>query len=221
MTLHIGMLLFPNLTQLDLTGPYEIFTRVPDAKVHTVWKTTDPIESDSGLGFVPSSTLEACPPLDLLFIPGGGGQVKVMTDEGVMRWVRDQGERARFVTSVCTGSLVLGAAGLLKGYKATSHWAYRHLLPIFGAEIAEGRVVTDRNRITAGGVTAGIDFGLTILASIAGEDRAKAVQLAIEYDPAPPFGCGHPDRAEKHIVNSVREAIEKSIAERESLVRSL
>ncbi|MFO0740839.1 MAG: DJ-1/PfpI family protein [Labilithrix sp.] len=221
MTLHIGMLLYPALTQLDLTGPFELFARIPDATVHTVWKTTDPVRADSGLTLVPSTTLEACPPLDLVFVPGGRGQIPVMQDEGVLRFVRDHGERAKWVTSVCTGSLILGAAGLLKGYRATSHWGFRELLPMFGAELADGRVVVDRNRITAGGVTAGIDFGLTILAETAGEGRAKAAQLEIEYDPAPPFACGHPKTADAHTVQAVRAAIEERFQQRKTQIRAM
>lgn len=221
MTLHIGLLLYPALTQLDLTGPYELLTRIPGATVHTVWKTTDPIRADSGLALVPSTTLEACPPLDVIFVPGGRGQIPVMQDEPVLRFIRDHGERAKWVTSVCTGSLILGAAGLLKGYRATSHWAFRELLPMFGAELADGRVVVDRNRVTAGGVTAGIDFGLTIIAEMAGADRAKAAQLEIEYDPAPPFTCGHPSSADAHIVTAVRAAIDERFQQRKAQIKAM
>lgn len=221
MTLHIGLLLYPALTQLDLTGPYELFTRIPDATVHTVWKTTDVVRADSGLALVPSTTIDACPPLDVIFVPGGRGQIPVMQDAPVLAFVRDHGARAKWVTSVCTGSLILGAAGLLNGYKATSHWAFRELLPMFGAELADGRVVVDRNRVTAGGVTAGIDFGLTLVAEMAGADRAKAAQLEIEYDPAPPFACGHPSTADAHVVAAVRAAIEERFQQRKAQIRAM
>jgi cyclohexyl-isocyanide hydratase len=207
MTLHIGMLLYPGFTQLDLTGPFELMHRIPDAKVHLLWKTRDPITSDSGMTFVPSMALRECPPLDVVFVPGGNGQMPLMTDPEVLGFLREQGSRARYVTSVCTGSLLLGAAGLLKGYKATSHWAFTELLPMFGAEPTSGRVVIDRNRITAGGVTAGIDFGLQLVAEICGEAVAKEIQLGLEYDPAPPFRCGHPSVADPAMVASVKKRL--------------
>lgn len=207
MTLHIGMLLYPGLTQLDLTGPFELMHRIPDAKVHLLWKTRDPITSDSGMTFVPSMTLRECPPLDVVFVPGGDGQVPLMTDPEVLGFLRDHGAAARYVTSVCTGSLLLGAAGLLKGYQATSHWAFVELLPLFGAVPTDGRVVIDRNRITGGGVTAGIDFGLTLVSEICGEQVAKEIQLGLEYDPAPPFRCGHPSVADPSMVASVKKRL--------------
>lgn len=207
MTFHIGMLLYPGLTQLDLTGPFELMHRLPEAKVHLLWKTRDPITSDSGMTFVPSMTLADCPPLDLVFVPGGDGQVPLMTDPEVLGFLREHGARAKYVTSVCTGSLLLGAAGLLKGYKATSHWAFVDLLPLFGAEPTAGRVVLDRNRITAGGVTAGIDFGLSLAAELAGEQKAKEIQLGLEYDPAPPYQSGHPSVAAPELVTAVRKRL--------------
>lgn len=212
--MNIGMLLFPQLTQLDLTGPFEVFHRIPGANIHLVWKTTDVVRSDSGLGLVPTTTLDGCPPLDLVFVPGGYGQMAVMTDEAVIRFVAEQGRRARWVTSVCTGAFVLGAAGLLEGYEATTHWAFRALLPRFGARLGEGRVVVDRNRITAGGVTAGIDFGLRLLAEIAGERRAKEVALALEYDPEPPFRSGHPRVAEPEVLAAVEAQFAERFGER-------
>ncbi len=207
MTFHIGMLLYPGITQLDLTGPFELMHRLPEAKVHLLWKTRDPITSDSGMTFVPSMTLADCPPLDLVFVPGGDGQVPLMTDPEVLGFLREHGARAKYVTSVCTGSLLLGAAGLLKGYKATSHWAFVDLLPLFGAEPTAGRVVLDRNRITAGGVTAGIDFGLSLAAELAGEQKAKEIQLGLEYDPAPPYQSGHPSVAAPELVTAVRKRL--------------
>lgn len=205
--MQIGMLLFPGLTQLDLTAPFELLHRVPDARVHLVWKDTRPVRADSGLTLVPTTSFDECPPLDLVFAPGGNGQTALMADDAVLGFLRDHGHRARYVTSVCTGSLLLGAAGLLDGYAATSHWAFVHLLPLFGARPTAGRVVIDRNRITAGGVTAGLDFGLRILAELAGEPLAKKVQLGLEYDPDPPFRSGHPSVAEPALVDEVRRHV--------------
>lgn len=207
MTLHIGMLLFPRLTQLDLTGPYELFHRIPDAKVHMLWKTLEPVRTEAGFGLLPDTTLRDCPQLDVVFVPGGLGQVDLMGDEEVLGFLRKQAATAKYVTSVCTGALVLGAAGLLDGYEATTHWAYVDLLPSFGAKPAKGRVVRDRNRITAGGVTAGIDFGLTMVSEIAGADTARAIQLGLEYDPAPPFDGGHPDKADPALVAAIRKRL--------------
>jgi cyclohexyl-isocyanide hydratase len=207
MTLHIGMLLYPRLTQLDLTGPFEVLHRVPDTKVHLVWKDTQPVSADSGLGLIPTTAFADCPPLDIVFVPGGIGQVALMTDAVVLDFLRHHGKTARYVTSVCTGALVLGAAGLLDGYRAATHWAFVELLPAFGARHEPGRVVVDRNRITGGGVTAGIDFALRLAAELAGEDVARSIQLSLEYDPAPPFASGHPDVADPALVARLRERI--------------
>ena len=214
MTLHIGMLLFPRLTQLDLTGPFEVLHRIPDAKVHLLWETTDPIVADSGLGLVPSMAFADCPPLDVVFVPGGIGQVALMTDDVVLGFLRHHGRTARYVTSVCTGALVLGAAGLLDGYAATTHWAFVELLAAFGARHVPGRVVVDRNRFTGGGITAGIDFALRLAAELAGDDVAKRIQLGLEYDPAPPFRSGHPDVADPALVAQVRERLSALTAQR-------
>jgi len=204
METHIGMLLYPGLTQLDLTGPFEVLHRIPDTKVHLLWRTLDPVVADSGIALGPTTTLANCPCLDVLFVPGGSGQMVLMQDETVLAFLREQGETARFVTSVCTGALLLGAAGLLDGYEATTHWAFMDLLPIFGARPVRRRVVVDRNRITGGGVTAGIDFGLRLAATLAGDPAAKAIQLGLEYDPEPPFRSGHPDVAEPEVLATVR-----------------
>lgn len=210
----IGMLLYPGLTQLDLTGPYEVLHRLPGAEVHLVWKNTDVVRADAGLGLLPTTAFADCPAFDVLFVPGGGGQLELMKDEIVLGFLRKQAETAKIVCSVCTGSLLLGAAGLLNGYAATSHWAYVELLPSFGAIPTPGRVVVDRGRITAGGVTAGIDFGLRLVAELAGEETAKAIQLGLEYDPAPPFRSGHPDVADPALVARVRAELSASVAER-------
>ncbi|HXX69100.1 MAG TPA: DJ-1/PfpI family protein [Polyangiaceae bacterium] len=220
MTIHVGMLLYPGLTQLDLTGPFEVLHRVPDAKVHLVWKTMAPVFADSGLGLVPTTTLEGCPPLDVVFVPGGSGQLPLMTDVAALAFLREHGARARWVTSVCTGALVLGAAGLLAGYEAATHWAFMDLLPMLGAKPVRRRVVVDRNRVTGGGVTAGLDFGLRLAAAMAGDDLAKSIQLGLEYDPEPPFHCGHPDVAEPAILARVRASFdERYRARAEAVVR--
>jgi cyclohexyl-isocyanide hydratase len=188
----IGFLLFPGLTQLDLTGPFEVFARLPGAKIHLLWKDLDPVRTDRGLSILPTVRLDDAPALDLLCVPGGPGQIELMDDRQVLGFLRHAAEGCRYVTSVCTGSLLLGAAGLLQGYRATSHWASRDQLAAFGATPVAERVVFDRNRITGAGVTSGIDFALAVLAHVAGEDMAKRVQLQMEYDPAPPFSSGTP-----------------------------
>jgi cyclohexyl-isocyanide hydratase len=201
--LNIGFLLFPNLTQLDLTGPYEVLKAVPDAALHLIWKTRGPIQSESGLTILADMSFADCPPLDVICVPGGPGQMDIMEDRETLDFLCSQAETARYVTSVCTGSLVLGAAGLLKGYCATSHWTVVDLLAHYGAIPVHERVVIDRNRITGGGVTAGIDFGLTLLAELQGQDAAKARMLNMEYDPAPPFAGGSPKNAAPDIVERV------------------
>ena len=207
MALHLGMLLYPGLTQLDLTGPYEVFHLLPDVQIHLVWKDTQVVRADSGLGLSPTTAFADCPPLDLVFVPGGNGQLAVMADPEVLGFLRRHGATARYVTAVCTGSLVLGAAGLLDGYAAATHWAFVDLLPRFGARPAPGRVVVDRNRITGGGVTAGIDFALRVAAELAGERTARKIQLQLEYDPAPPFASGHPSVADPDLVAELRERL--------------
>lgn len=212
MALQFGMLLFPEMTQLDLTGPFEVFHRIPDVTVHLLWKDLAPVRAQGGLSVLPTRTLADCPPLDLVFVPGGFGQRALQDDAEVLDFLRREGARARWVTSVCTGALLLGAAGLLAGYAATTHWAYGEFLEGFGATQRRERVVVDRNRITAGGVTAGIDFGLRVAAEIGGEALAKAIQLGLEYDPAPPFRSGHPDVADADTVALVRARLASSVA---------
>ncbi len=221
MTQHLGFLLYPGLTQLDLTGPFEVLSRMPDATVHLIWKQPGVVTGDTGLGLVATSGFDDCPPLDLVFVPGGGGQIALMEDDAVLDFLAARGAAARWVTSVCTGALVLGAAGLLRGYNAATHWAFQPLLAIFGARAVDERVVVDRNRITAGGVTAGIDFGLRVVAEIAGADAARTIELALEYDPAPPFGCGHPRRAPAELVAAVRAQFAERYAVREDQLRRL
>ena len=193
--MQLAFLLFPGITQLDLTGPVQFLSRLPQAKVDLVWDSVDPVPTDAGFSILPTATFVQVPRADVLCVPGGMGVAGVIDHAPALDWVRQVGSEATWVTSVCTGALVLGAAGLLRGYKATTHWAWHDLLPLFGAEPVEARTVIDRNRVTGGGVTAGIDFALTLMAEIAGKDHARAVQLALEYDPAPPFDAGTPAKA--------------------------
>ncbi len=203
----IGILIYPDMTQLDATGPAQVLARVPGATLHMIWKTRDPIPTDAGFAIVPNTTFADCPPLDVICVPGGGGQVALMTDPETLDFLRKQAATARYVTSVCTGSLVLGAAGLLKGYRSACHWAWREMLSDFGAIPVAERVVRDRNRISGGGVTAGIDFGLTVAAELAGEEVAKSIQLVLEYDPHPPFDSGSPEKAGAERVKRLRERL--------------
>lgn len=205
--MQIGLLLFPNLTQLDLTGPFEVFARVPGAKVHLVWKSTAQLTCDRGLIMQPSIAFADCPPLDVICVPGGPGQIDLMDDEETLAFLRRQAETAQWVTSVCTGALVLGAAGLLRGYRATTHWASHDQLALLGALPVRERWVIDRNRATGGGVTAGIDFALKLVAEMVGETVAKAIQLSIEYDPAPPFQAGSPEQAGPAVTQQLQPAM--------------
>jgi cyclohexyl-isocyanide hydratase len=199
-TLQIGILFFPAVTQLDAMGPAQVLSRLPGAKMHMIWKTRDPVTTDSGFAVLPTTTFADCPQLDVICVPGGVGQVALMNDLETLAFLRHQAEGARFVTSVCTGSLVLAAAGLLKGYRSACHWSVRDELAAFGAIPVADRVVRDRNRLSGGGVTAGIDFGLTLAAELAGEQVARAIQLMMEYDPNPPFDSGSPEKAGPELV---------------------
>jgi len=214
-----GFLLFPNLTQLDLTGPYEIISAMPGAEVTLLWKTLDPVRSERGLSILPTGTFAACDRLDLLCVPGGLGINALLDDPEVLLFIRRIARDARYVTSVCTGSLVLGAAGLLRGRRAACHWMSRHLLAAFGAEPVAERVVVDGNIITGGGVTAGIDFALRVVAEIRGQAVAEAIQLRVEYAPAPPFDAGTPATALPDLVAQVRGRAAPMIRERTDLVR--
>jgi cyclohexyl-isocyanide hydratase len=200
-----GFLLFPRLTQLDLTGPYEVLASLPGAETHLIWKTREPVASDKGLAILPTTTFADCPPLDLICVPGGVGVNAILADRETLDFLRRMAAGARYVTSVCTGALALGAAGLLRGKRATTHWMSHDMLRAFGAEPVAARVVVDGNVITGGGVTAGIDFGLTVVAAIAGQRTAEAIQLGIEYDPQPPFNAGSPRTADPALVALVRE----------------
>lgn len=216
--LRVGILAFPKVQQLDLTGPYEVFATVPGAETFLVWKSREPLVSATGLVLVPDMTLAECPQLDVLCVPGGVGVNALMEDQEVLEFLRRQSEHARYVTSVCTGALVLAAAGLLRGRRATTHWASHDLLAPLGAVPERARVVTDGRFISGGGVTAGIDMALTVVAALLGRDRAEAVQLALEYAPAPPFDAGDPETAAPDTVTRVRAGYAATRAERERIV---
>lgn len=219
MSFRIGLLLFPDITQLDMTGPYEVFTKLPGAEVHLVWKTRDPVVANGGMRIVPTTTFADCPQFDLVCVPGGPGMNALLNDEATLAFLRKQAEQARYVTSVCTGALVLGAAGLLKGKRAATHWMSRDMLKAFGATPVAERVVVDGNVVTGGGVTAGIDFALQIAADAFGEEVAKAIQLGIEYDPQPPFRAGSPEGAGAAIVAAARASAVQRQAERAQAVQ--
>jgi cyclohexyl-isocyanide hydratase len=222
----IAFLIYPEFTALDMVGPHHMLTGLMGATTHIVAKTREIVRSDTGLMFQPSASFEDCPAdLDIICVPGGSsGTLAAMQDEATIQFVRDRGSRAKFVTSVCTGSLILGAAGLLTGFRATSHWAARSLLPIFGAVPTEGRVVRDGNRITGGGVTAGIDFGLSLVGQLRDREYAECVQLIAEYAPEPPYDAGTPGRASGHVnammqsmfvdFNKTAEAVGRIVYER-------
>ena len=215
----IGMVLFPNFTHLDIAAPFEVFGRLPHARVFAVAAEQGVVTSDTGLNLVPDLTFDDAPPFDVICVPGGPGVNQMLEDEVLLGFLRTQGAEARFVTSVCSGALLLGAAGLLQGYRAATHWMSMDLLSMFGAMPVADRVVVDRNRITGGGVTAGIDFGLTVAAILAGEDTAKRIQLMLEYNPAPPFSAGSPTTAEPKIVAAVREQGAKYLVARREIAQ--
>ncbi|RKP48153.1 DJ-1/PfpI family protein [Trinickia fusca] len=218
MTIHVGFLLFPQVQALDLTGPLDVFASLSDVSIHLVWKTLEPIKASSGLVMTPDTTFADCPQLDVLCVPGGYGVGKLMEDAQTLDFIRAHARQARFVTSVCTGSLVLGAAGLLQGRRATTHWAYHDMLAPFGAIAVHDRVVRDGNLFTGGGVTAGIDFALTLVSELFDAEQAQAAQLAIEYAPHPPFDAGSPDTAPASVVELVRTRSANVRAEREAIV---
>lgn len=218
MSFATGFVIFPNLTQLDFTGPLQVLDRLPGATTHIVAKTQAPVPSDGPLAILPTATFADCPPLDLLCVPGGFGVDQAMEDEETLAFVRREGARAKYVTSVCTGAFILGAAGLLRGKRATTHWAYHHLLPRVGAIPVKERVVRDGHTVTGGGVTAGIDFAFTVMSEIAGPIVAQTVQLGLEYDPRPPFEGGSPARAPAEIKATVDQRYAPRLPEFEKVL---
>ena len=205
--LQIGSLLFEGLDQIDLTGPFEVLSRMPNSTYRIFAKTTEPVRDVRGLRITPDAALADAPQLDLLHVPGGFGQEALMDDEEVLGWVRRQAAGARCVFSVCTGALICGAAGLLKGRRATTHWAAFHLLPFFGAIPVNERVVVDGNMIFAAGVTAGIDGALRVAAELRGDEAAQAIQLYMQYAPEPTFNSGTPETAPAAILEGARRAV--------------
>lgn len=218
---RVAFLLFPDVTQLDLTGPAQVLSRLGNARIDLVAKTRDPVATDAGFALLSTATFAEVASAHILCVPGGFGTVAAMEDAETLAWLRQVAESATWVTSVCTGSLLLAAAGLLTGYRAACHWASREQLAWFGAEPVAERVVFDRNRVTGGGVTAGIDFALALTAAIRGEDHAKFVQLSLEYDPAPPFDSGSPDRAEPEVLERYHAMIARLAPGRADTVRAI
>ncbi len=220
--MNIVFVLFDNVTQLDFTGPVQFLSRLPGAEVQVVSKTGEAVTTDCGFSIVPRSGFADCPQADILCIPGGHGVRDAIKDPLIVDFVRQQAKGAQYVTSVCTGAFILGAAGLLQGKQATCHWAYTQLLPLFGATHQAARVVRDGNLITAGGVTSGIDFALELIAAIAGENVARGIQLALEYDPAPPFHSGSLANAPEEIVTNLRARVyHEAAAQMESAIRTI
>ncbi|WP_061023378.1 DJ-1/PfpI family protein [Bradyrhizobium sp. CCH5-F6] len=217
--LQIGSLLFDGLDQIDLTGPFEVLSRIPNTTYRVYAKTTDPVRDVKGLRLTPDATLAAAPKLDVLHVPGGFGQEALMENEEILAWITQQAAGARSVFSVCTGALLLGAAGLLRGRRATTHWASFHLLPLLGAIPVNERVVVDGTWIFAAGVTAGIDGALRLAAELRGDDTARAIQLYMQYAPEPPFDSGTPERAPSAILDQARRAVADITTQREATAR--
>jgi cyclohexyl-isocyanide hydratase len=216
--LQIGLVLFPKVTQLDFTGPLQVFSSVPGAQVHLIWKRIEPVTSDGVMAIMPTTTFADCPQLDVICVPGGFGTDDMINDEEMLAFLRKQAESAKYITSICTGSLVLGAAGLLKGYRATTHWSAMDFLSAFGAIPTKTRVCVDRNRLTGGGVTAGIDFALTLVSLLVDRRTAETIQLRLEYNPAPPFNSGSPDTAPPEILALMKERIAPAQARRTEMI---
>jgi cyclohexyl-isocyanide hydratase len=219
--LSVAFLVYPGVTQLDFTGPAQVLSRLGEARVDYVWKDKAPVPTDAGFSILPTARFTEVEAADILCIPGGIACVDMMEDDEVLAWVARIGAEALWVTSVCTGSLILGAAGLPKGYRAACHWAWRDHLTLFGAEPVAERVVFDRNRATGGGVTAGIDFAFALTAAIRGEAHARLVQLALEYDPAPPFDSGSPERADDALVAAYARRMASLAPGREDRIRAV
>ena len=217
----VAFLLFPNVTQLDLTGPAQVLSRLGNTELNLVWKDKEPVPTDAGFPLLPTATFDEIEHVNILCVPGGLGTMEIMQDREVLDWLRKVAEKADWVTSVCTGSLVLGAAGLLKGYRSGCHWASIDQLKFFDAIPVRERIVEDRNRFSGGGVTSGIDFALALAARIRNEDFAKFIQLSIEYDPMPPFDAGSPDKVSPEILDRYHQLIDAAVPDREAKVRAI
>ncbi|WP_423149313.1 DJ-1/PfpI family protein [Rubrolithibacter danxiaensis] len=217
--LKVGMIIFPELTLLDFIGPYDVFVRADCFEVLVISENKGMIPAEGGLNIQADLSFSDCPDFDILFVPGGRGINNCLTNDVFISFLKSKGNKCSYITSVCTGSLLLAAAGLLDGFRATTHWRSIELLKMFGVEAVEERVVTDRNRITGGGITAGIDFGLTLTALIAGEDVAKTVQLILEYSPAPPFNCGSAKTAETVILENAKSKTQLLFDTRKKLIQ--
>jgi cyclohexyl-isocyanide hydratase len=219
--LLIGSLMFDGVDQIDLTGPFEVLSRLPNSTYQIYARTSSPVRDLNGLRLIPGATLAEAPPLDVLHVPGGPGQEALMEDEEVIAWIQKQARGARAIFSVCTGALLCGAAGLLKGRRATTHWSSLHLLPFFGAIPVNERVVMDANYVFAAGVTAGIDGALRLAAELRGAEPAQAIQLDIVYAPEPPFNSGTPESAPSSIVERARQSYREITAQREETARRI
>lgn len=217
----VAFLVFPNVTQLDLTGPAQVLSRLGNVTLNLVWKDTQPVPTDAGFPLLPTATFDDIDSADILCVPGGFGTMEMMQDTEVHDWLRKIATEADWVTSVCTGSLVLGAAGLLKGYRSACHWASIDQLAYFGATPVRERIVEDRNRFSGGGVTSGIDFALALAARIRSADFARFIQLSIEYDPHPPFDAGRPDKVPAHILARYYKMVERAAPDREAKVKAI
>ncbi len=218
--IDIVFLAYPGMSFLDLAGPYEVLHALPHARLTLVGKTRDPVVCDTGVSLVPGATLDEAPRAHVLCVPGGAGQIAQMDDAPTMEWLRAAGGGAGWITSVCTGSFLLGAAGLLRGYRATTHWASLPYLAAYGAAVVEDRVVVDRNRMTAAGVTAGIDLGLHLAARLASRAVAEEIQLRLEYDPAPPFQSGNPRQASPAVTDRARARLADRLSRRAAQARA-
>ena len=217
--MNIVFALFDNVTQLDFAGPVQFLSRLPGATTYIASEDGKAVSTDCGFAIVPNTSFADCPQADIICVPGGHGVREAIADTAIVEFVREQAKAAEWVTSVCTGSFILGAAGLLDGKRATTHWAYTQLLPLFGAMHEEARVVRDGNLVTAGGVTSGIDFALELMALAKGEDVARSIQLALEYDPAPPFDGGHPSRTAQPLVEGLKALVyDKAAADMEAAI---
>ena len=217
--MNIVFVLFDNVTQLDFSGPVQFLSRLPGATTHVVSKDGRAVTTDCGFSILPTASFADCPQADIICVPGGHGVREAIADTAIVDFVRTQAKGATWITSVCTGAFILGAAGLLQGKRATTHWAYTQLLPLFGATHEAARVVRDGNLVTAGGVTSGIDFALELIALAQGEDVARTIQLALEYDPAPPFDGGHPSRTAAPLIDGLRTRVyDKAAADMEAAI---